>query len=138
MAMSISDIAVGKKIRFKINSTNDNIYHTGTVVSVGSYSIASRFTDIDAAYRDLRLSGSSVTAVKNDTYVILEYINNVGVSQVTAYGMSWINTATLELVSENTYGDIRVYDITRSDLDEILNYVKSLGYSSDIQVYPSE
>lgn len=138
MAMSISDIAVGKKIRFKINSANDNIYHTGTVVSVGSYSIASRFTDIDAAYRDLRLSGSSVTAVKNDTYVILEYINNVGVSQVTAYGMSWINTATLELVSENTYGDIRVYDITRSDLDEILNYVKSLGYSSDIQVYPSE
>lgn len=138
MAMSISDIAVGKKIRFKINSTNDNIYHTGTVVSVGSYSIASRFTDIDAAYRDLRLSGSSVTAVKNDTYVILEYINNVGVSQVTAYGMSWINTATLELVSENTYGDIRVYDITRSDLDEILNYVKSLGYSSDIQAYPSE
>ena len=138
MAMSISDIAVGKKIRFKINSANDNIYHTGTVVSVGSYSIASRFTDIDAAYRDLRLSGSSVAAVKNDTYIILEYINNVGVSQVTAYGMSWINTATLELVSENTYGDIRVYDITRSDLDEILNYVKSLGYSSDIQVYPSE
>lgn len=130
--MNVNSITIGQRLRFMLLSPHDTSYHQGTVVSLCDYDSAKRYSDIDVEYSMLTKSGKEVEHKEADIYVVLKYTSIDGVSQLTAYGRSWIDPATLEVVDENTYYDIRVYDIAESVAQDVVKSIEAMGYAASL------
>lgn len=130
--IDINSLALKQTIRFKILSPHDTMYHTGTITSICDYETAKLFSDVDVTYQEIVRSGKSVTAKEAETYYKLTYTNESNVSQATAFGKTWIDQATLELVSENTRHDIRLYDVDVTTATAILKSIQAMGYTAEI------
>lgn len=128
---TVNDISIGQHITFRLLVPHDNIVHQGIVSSLCDYESAKKYSDIDASYAKLAKSGKEVPDKVSDIYVVLTYRQG-SVTQQTAFGRSWINQSTLELVDENTHHNIRVYNVDKQVAKEIVKSIRSSGYTADL------
>lgn len=131
---SVDDVKLGDTIRFKTLSTHDNVVWTGEVVSTCNYEIARQMYDVDAYYSEMKRSVSSLTSKESLTYFIIKVTQSDNSSVLVAIAKEWIDQSTLEKVNENTYTDIRLYNIDASKAKDILSYIKTAypGYNAEI------
>lgn len=116
-SMAIEDVNTLTKdqtIRFRTLSPHDNVLWVGKIVAICDYNVARKFQDIDTYYQDVLKVVPSMGARESLTYLILLVSENGAVATERVFALDWINAATLEVVMENTYVDIRVYDINQS------------------------
>lgn len=131
---SIDNVKLGDTIRFKTLSAHDNVVWTGDVVSTCNYEIARRMYDVDAYYSEMKRSVPSLTSKESLTYFIIEVTQSNNSSVLVAIAKEWIDQSTLEKVNENTYTDIRLYNIDANKVKDILSYIKTAypGYNAEI------
>ena len=122
--ITADQLNVGDTIRFKSISTHDNVYWKGTIISICKYKAAKAFSDIDAYYLDVKKTYASLAAKESLTYLVLDVIENDGsITSTRAFAVEWIDVSTLELIEEDSYSDIRIYNISDSLKAEIIKYI---------------
>lgn len=124
MITSADQLSVGDTIRFKSISTHDNVYWKGTIQAICKYKAAKAFSDVDAYYLDIKKTNSSLPVKEALTYLVLDVIENDGsITSTRAFAIEWMDPSTLELVEEDSYSDIRIYNVSDAIKAEIIKYI---------------
>lgn len=123
-----NDIELNQVVRFKTLNPHDNVYHTGKVIAICGYELARMSDDIDVYYEEVARVLPTIGDKTTLTYWILAIAENDTVETRRAFAFEMIDKATLEVVEENTYTDIRVYDIDANKLNDVLGAIRALGY----------
>lgn len=127
-----ADVIVGETVRFKTLSTHDNVLWTGKVVSLCDYEIAKTFQDIDTYYWDIKKIKPEMATKEALHYWVLKVLENELNATTRVFAREWIDISTLERIMENTYKDIRVYDIDSSKAQDVLVMLKAHGYTCQL------
>lgn len=129
-----TSINVGDVIRFKTVSPYDNVVWTGKVTAICDYDVARQFDDVDSYYQDIKRAGYSIAAKESLKYFILKISVSDTSSTIAVAAAEWIDESTLQIVQENGYTDIRIYDIDESKAKDILTYIQTAypGYVAEI------
>ena len=133
--MAIEDVNTLTKdqtIRFRTLSPHDNVLWVGKIVAICDYNVARKFQDIDTYYQDVLKVVPSMGARESLTYLILLVSENGAVATERVFALDWISAATIEVVMENTYVDIRVYDINQSKAEDVMAAISAMGYVSKV------
>lgn len=132
---SWDDIDLRQTIRFKTINPHDNVRWSGQLLSMCTYELAKAIADVDAYYQDVVRANSdtSFPAKENLTYLILSVDENNGASRKRVFASEFVDMSTLEIVNQNTYLDIRIYDIDRAKAQDILSYILACGYTAEIK-----
>ena len=133
--MSLTDpnlLRVGDVIRFKTVNPHDNIYHTGKIRAVCDYDTAKLFDDVDTYYQEVLRYVPTLGDKQILTYLALYISENQTSGSTKVFAIEVIDKVTLELVEENTYTDFRVYDIDESKAKDVLDAIRTLGYTCNI------
>lgn len=128
------DIEVGQVITFRTINPYDNIQRVGRVSSVCDYLIASRITDVDTFHQQVQHADPDIGDAKDMHYIILAYseTGDGEYSSLVAIAKEWISASSLELVEEKAYIDFRVYNISTTKASDVLDLLKSTGYTASI------
>lgn len=124
-----SDLKVGETIRFKTLSPHDNVLWTGKISSLCDYDVAKTFQDVDTYYWDVKKVNPELGTKEALHYFLLKVLENELQATTRVFALEWIDPSTLERIMENTYKDVRIYDIDSSKVEDILNLIKSHGYT---------
>lgn len=127
-----SELKIGDTIRFRSMSPHDNVLWYGKISSICDYKIAKNFDDVDQYYQDVQREMRNLKAKESLSYILLEVMENQAIQTVRAFATEWIDLTTLERVMENTYVDIRVYDIEAEKITDIMRMLKANGYIADV------
>lgn len=127
-----SNIAIGQVVRFKTLNPHDSIYHTGKIKSICDYNVARIFDDIDVYYQEVKREVPSLGDKQSLTYWLLDVSENSASSVTRVFALEVVDVSTLEVVAENTYTDIRVYDIDDAKAQDVVAAIKALGYICEI------
>ena len=133
--MAIEDVNTLKKdqtVRFRTLSPHDNVLWVGKIVAICDYDVARKFQDIDTYYQDVLKVKSSMDTKESLTYLILRVSENKTTATDRVFALDWIDAATLEVVMENTYVDIRVYDINATKAEDVMAAISAMGYNSKV------
>lgn len=131
-AFSLDDITIGQTIRFKTISPHDNNYWYAKVIGITTYAVARTIADVDSYYLDVKKYYPTIGAKEKLTYLILESQESDSVVATRVHAKEWIDTSTLEQVSENTYTLFKVYDLTEETANEVLTSLKAMGLTCEI------
>ena len=124
MITTPDQLSVGDTIRFKSISTHDNVYWKGTIQAICKYKAAKAFSDIDAYYLDVKKTYSALPAKEALTYYVLDVIENDGsIASTRAFAVEWMDASTLELIEEDSYSDIRIYNVSDAVKAEIIKII---------------
>lgn len=127
-----NSITNGQTIRFKSISTHDNVIWTGKVVGIVNYDIARSIEDIDTYYLDVKKYNADLKAKEALTYLVLHVAENETTTVTRVFATAWIDEGSLEIVEENTYVTIKVYDVNSDRAKDILTAIQDLGYVAEI------
>ena len=129
---NVNQLSKGQTVRFRTKSPHDNVLWTGKITAVCDYDIARKFQDIDTYYQDVLKVEPSMGARESRTYLILRVSENGATATERVFALEWLNPATVEVVVENTYVDIRVYDINKTKAEDVMTAIAAMGYTSKI------
>ena len=138
MVITPEQIQLNDIIKFRTLSPHDTVTWSGEVISICDYDIALLFgQDIIAYYQDInRNTLGGLPAKETLTYFVLKVsvtdVANNTVSEKRVFAYEFIDVSTLERISEQTYTDYRVYDISPDKREDVRNAINSLGYVVDI------
>ncbi len=124
MITSADQLSVGDTIRFKFIINDDFVYWIRTIQAVCKHKAAKAFSDVDAYYLDIKKTNSSLPVKEALTYLVLDVIENDGsITSTRAFAIEWMDPSTLELVEEDSYSDIRIYNVSDAIKAEIIKYI---------------
>ena len=126
------DLVVGQTIRFNSLSPHDNVLWTGIITAVCDYDTAKHFEDVDSYYQDVQRSVGTLATKESLTYILLKVVKNDLIPVMHAFALDWIDQSSLEVIHENSYTDIRIYDISTTKADDIRKYISALGYVAEV------
>lgn len=128
--ISIDDIKVGHNIRFKSINPHDNTVWNGIVTAICNYKTAKAFSDVDAYYADIRRVNPSFATKEELRYLILDVTENNDTSVTRVFALEWMDPDTLKLINiEDTYRDIRIYNISEQEITNMLSYIAQQGFT---------
>ena len=127
---NVNQLSKGQTVRFRTKSPHDNVLWMGKITAICDYDIARKFQDIDTYYQDVLKVNPSMGARESLTYVILRVSENGAVATERVFALDWMDPATVEVVEENTYVDIRVYDINTTKANDVITAIAAMGYTS--------
>ena len=127
-----NSITNGQTIRFKSISTHDNVILTGKVVGIVNYDIARAIEDVDTYYLDVKKYNPDLTAKEALTYLVLHVAENDTTTVTRVFATAWIDAGSLEIIEENTYVTIKVYDVSEDRAKDILAAIQDLGYVAEV------
>lgn len=133
--MSLVDpnsIVNGQTIRFKSISVHDNVIWTGKVAGVVTYDIARAIEDVDTYYLDVKKYNPDMQAKEALTYLVLHVAENDTTTVTRVFATAWIDAGSLEVIEENTFVTIKVYDVSADRAKDILSAIQDLGYTAEI------
>lgn len=127
-----STVKLGDTVRFNTISPHDTVKWAGVVKAICDYNVARLFEDIDTYYYDVKKSSQELGAKESLKYLVLDVDENgTGVTTTRVFAVEWINLSTFEIISENTYVDLRIYDIPESKVSDIVRLIQSAGYIAE-------
>lgn len=136
--MSITTIAgltLGSTVRFRTKSPHDNVLWSGRVSSICDYDTARQFSDVDSTYAEVRNVEPTLPAKEKLVYFILLVQEDTADPTIVTrrvFASEWVDQGSFEVVNENTYTDIRVYDVDANSVDNIITLLKAHGYISTV------
>ena len=134
---SVDSLKKGQTVRFKTLSTHDNVLWVGKIIAVCEYIVARKFQDIDTYYQDVLKVQPDMGSKETLTYIVLLVSENGATATERVFAIEWIDKASLEIIVENTYVDIRIYDINRTKANDAVLALSSMGYVSEITAVSS-
>lgn len=129
---NVNQLLKGQTVRFRTLSPHDNVLWLGKITAICDYNIARKFQDIDTYYQDVLKVKSTMGARESLTYVILSVSENGATATDRVFALDWMDPATVEVVVENTYVDIRVYDINSTKAEDVVSAISAMGYVSKV------
>lgn len=125
-------LKIGDTVRFRTLNPHDNVYHTGKIRSICDYETAKLFDDVDVYYQEVLRYQPAIGDKTTLTYLLINIAENNAVSVTRVFALEMIDKGSLERVELNSYVDIRVYDIDTTKAQDVLNAIKTLGYTCNI------
>lgn len=125
-------LKIGDTVRFRTLNPHDNVYHTGKIRSICDYETAKLFDDVDVYYQEVLRYQPAIGDKITLTYLLINIAENNAVSVTRVFALEMIDKGSLERVELNSYVDIRVYDIDITKAQDVLNAIKTLGYTCNI------
>lgn len=130
---TIDQIDIGQTIRFTTINPHDNIVWEGKVIAFCDYNIARMISDIDAYFQEIQRSQVSVEDKTALQYIVLSVDENqTGVYTKRVFSTTWIEPSSLEVVDVNLNVDIRIYDVSKEKIEDIIQLLRSTGYQVSI------
>ena len=126
-----SKLAIGDTVRFKTKAPHDNVMWYGIVNGTVSYDIARQIEDVDTYYDEVKKEFPELDAKETLSYLVLKTTEN-DVTVTRAVALPLIDQSTLTKVAENTYTTIRIYDLDSSKVNDVIEAIKSMGYTAAV------
>lgn len=126
MIIEPSQIKINDRIKFKTYSDRDNVTHIGTVLNICTYPIAKRMADVDNIYQDYkRVMKDSLPDKERLNYFLLQSSPD---EADRLFAFEFLDPSTVEMATDNTYLDVRVFDVDTNKEDELLTLLRANGY----------
>ena len=129
---NVSALTKGMTIRFRTLSPHDNVLWAGKITAMCDYDIASTFEDVDTYYQDILKINPAMDAKEALNYIIVSVSENGSVATKRVFALEWLDVSTVEVVTENTHVDIRIYDINSTKTEDVLSAITAMGYVAKV------
>ncbi len=126
--VDMNSLEIGQTILFKSISDYDNVTRRCIIEGFANYSLAKKYEDILPYYQEVKKTNPSIAPIEKLSFMILKiYENNTPTNEII-FAKEWIEPSSLQILVENKYVDIRVYEIDSNIAKTVMDILKSNGY----------
>jgi hypothetical protein len=127
--LTINDVDIGDKIRFRSKNLSDETVWVGTLLSRGSYRGYKAFLSNPIPYNNaVRQVDATVTSdVTELTYFMVEIDNGAENPVTRIFANEWITAGSLSVITEGVSKTIKV-DIPDGNIENVVALLASAGY----------
>lgn len=132
--VSFDDLRIGTTISFKTYNGYDSNTWRGIINGIGDYTFAKGMDDLIPYYQNVKKSIPNMPAIENLTFYSMSVYEN-SLTKTTGkrvFAKEWIDQSSIKIIDMNSHVDFRVFNITASNKQTIIDILSDHGYSCSI------
>lgn len=123
---------IGDSCSFRTINPNDTTTYTGVIEDpFTSYNVVKPFRDVMPYNTAVRQADSSITSdVSKLHYFLISVVNSEGDTELVGFAEEWIQEGSFTLLDKLVKRTFTVYSPSTTSSQDILNVLRSAGYSA--------
>ncbi len=126
---------IGSTVSFSTYNESHNVTITGEVVAICDSTMATMIMDIanyhSQVQQSTEFSGDDASNLRDVTQMDFIVIESDSGNRA-AYGIDWIDSSTYEVVTDTGTVDIRLFNVSTSDVTSVMESIALKGVSAKV------
>lgn len=129
--VNLADLNIGDTISFKTMNAYDTVTWRGKITGFANYDLVRQMEDLLPYYQNVKKNSPDMADIEYLSYIVLDCYENLTTETYTRriFAKEWLDPSSVKIIDMNKHMDIRIYDISETDIQRIRDILSDSGYS---------